>query len=262
VKYIFQKKERGDMELEGKVALVTGAGSGIGRSVAELYAREGAKVVVSDISEKGGKETVEIISGKNIEAVFIKADVANPEDCRKLVEETKKKFGRLDFACNNAGIGGDIKPTADYDFDAWNKVIDINLNSVFYCMKYEIPAMLENGGGVIINMASILGRVGFQNSSAYVAAKHGVVGLTKNAAIEYSSKNIRVVSVGPGFIKTPLIADLENNKEVYNQLVSMHPIGRLGKPEEVAEMVIWLSSDKASFITGAYFPVDGGYLAT
>jgi NAD(P)-dependent dehydrogenase (short-subunit alcohol dehydrogenase family) len=250
------------MEFEGKVALVTGAGSGIGRSIAELYAGLGAKVVVSDINEKGGKETVDLLKKQKGETVFVKADVSDPEECRTLVEETKKVFGRLDFACNNAGIGGDIKPTAEYELDEWKKVIDINLNSVFYCMKYEIPAMLENGGGVIVNMASILGRVGFQNSSAYVASKHGVVGLTKNAAIEYSNKGIRVVSVGPGFIRTPLIADLEGNKEVYDQLVSMHPIGRLGEPNEVAEMVVWLSSSKASFITGAYFPVDGGYLAT
>jgi NAD(P)-dependent dehydrogenase (short-subunit alcohol dehydrogenase family) len=210
--------------------------------------------------KREGNETVELIKGKKSEAVFVKADVADPEACRKLVEETKKRFGRIDYACNNAGIGGEIKPTADYALDAWNKVIDINLNSVFYCMKYEIPAMLENGGGVIVNMASILGRVAFQNSSAYVAAKHGVVGLTKNAAIEYAKQNIRVVSVGPGFIRTPLIAELEENKEAYDQLVAAHPIGRLGEPQEVAELVIWLSSDKASFITGAYFPVDGGYL--
>lgn len=150
---------------------------------------------------------------------------------------------------------------ADTSVDGWQKVIAINLSGVFYCMKYEIPAMLRNGGGAIVNMASILGAVGFANSAAYVAAKHGVLGLTQNATLEYSAQNVRVNTVGPGFIRTPLIAELENDRQAYEMLVSLHPIGRLGQPEEVAELVVWLCSDRASFVTGAYIPVDGGYLA-
>lgn len=247
--------------MEGKVAIVTGAASGIGRTTAEFYAREGVKVVVSDINEKDGEETVGMIKKNGSDAFFVKTDVADPEACEDLVGQTLKKYGRLDFACNNAGIGGEISNIADYSIENWHKVINTNLNSVFYCMKYEIPAMLKSGGGVIVNMASILGRVGFPNSSAYVAAKHGIIGMTKNAALEYAKQNIRVVAVGPAFIKTPLIASLEENKEALNYLLSLHPIGRLGESKEVAELVIWLSSEKASFITGAYYPVDGGYLA-
>jgi NAD(P)-dependent dehydrogenase (short-subunit alcohol dehydrogenase family) len=249
------------MQFKGKTALVTGAASGIGKSTAELYANEGANVVLSDIDEKKGNAAAEAINRNGGKAIFVKADVSSHSDCRSLVEQTVKQFGRLDFACNNAGVGGESNPVAEYSIEGWNKVIAINLSSVFYCMKYEIKAMLETGGGSIVNMASILGNVSFENSAAYVSAKHGVLGLTKNAAVEYAKKNIRVNTVGPGFIHTPLIASLEQNKEAYDFLVSLHPIGRLGKPEEVAELVIWLSSDKASFVTGAYYPVDGGYLA-
>jgi NAD(P)-dependent dehydrogenase (short-subunit alcohol dehydrogenase family) len=249
------------MQFKDKTALVTGAASGIGKSTAELYANEGANVVLSDIDEEKGNAAAEAISGNGGKAIFIKADVSSHSDCRSLVEQIVKHFGRLDFACNNAGVGGESNPVAEYSIEGWDKVIAINLSSVFYCMKYEIKAMLETGGGSIVNMASILGNVSFENSAAYVAAKHGVLGLTKNAAVEYAKKNIRVNTVGPGFIHTPLIASLEENKEAYDFLVSLHPIGRLGKPEEVAELVIWLSSDKASFVTGAYYPVDGGYLA-
>lgn len=249
------------MLFKNKTALVTGAASGIGKSTAELYAKEGANVVLSDIDEKKGNAAVDEISRNGGNAVFVKADVSSHSDCKSMVEQTIKHFGRLDFACNNAGIGGEQNPIADYSIENWNKVIAINLSSVFYCMKYEIQAMLDTGGGAIVNMASILGNVSFENSAAYVSAKHGVVGLTKNAAVEYAKKNIRVNSVGPAFIRTPLIADLEEDKQTYEFLVSLHPIGRLGKPEEVAELVIWLSSDKASFVTGSYYPVDGGYLA-
>jgi NAD(P)-dependent dehydrogenase (short-subunit alcohol dehydrogenase family) len=248
-------------EFVGKVALVTGGSSGIGRVASEFYAREGAKVVVSDIDEKGGDETVKLIEQKGGEAVFIRTDVSKHEECKNLVEKTVNKFGRLDFACNNAGIGGAISPTKDYGIDDWHKVIDINLSSVFYCSKYELHAMLESGGGSIVNIASILGYVSFANSPAYVAAKHGVVGLTKNTAVEYAQKGIRVNAIGPAFIQTAMISDLEKDEEVNKFLISLHPIGRLGKPEEVAELIIWLSSDKASFVTGAYYPVDGGYLA-
>ena len=249
------------VSFDGKVAIVTGAASGIGRSSAQLYAREGAKVVVSDVDEKGGHETVRLIKMAGGEAIFIFADVAAVADCESMVRKTIEEYGRLDYACNNAGIGGEQNLTADYSVEGWQKVLAVNLSGVFYCMKYEIPEMLRVGGGAIVNMASILGKVGFAGSPAYVAAKHGLIGLTKNAALEYAAQGIRVNSVGPAFIRTPMIAPLEENPEGLNMLVSFHPIGRLGNPEEVAELVIWLSSKSASFVTGAYYAVDGGYLA-
>jgi NAD(P)-dependent dehydrogenase (short-subunit alcohol dehydrogenase family) len=247
--------------ITGRVALVTGAGSGIGRAVALGYAREGAKVVVSDVDDRGGQETVQLIRQTGRESVYFHADVSDPVACQALVDFTLRTYGRLDVACNYAGIGGESNPTGAYSIAGWNKVIDINLSGVFYCMRYEIPAMLKNGGGAIVNMASILGEAAFAGAPAYVAAKHGVVGLTKNAALEYGQQGIRVNAIGPAFIQTPMIAALENDPGLNTMLVSKHPIGRLGKPEEVAELVLWLSSDKASFVTGAYYPVDGGYLA-
>ena len=243
-----------------KVALVTGAASGIGRTSAQFYAREGAKVAVSDIDEVRGLETVKLIKQAGGEAFFIKTDVLNPADCEKMVSQIVEKYGHLDYACNNAGIGGEQNLTADYSTQGWGKVIGINLSGVFYCMKYEIPVILKTGGA-IVNMASILGQVGFAAAPAYVAAKHGVVGLTKNAAIEYAPSGIRINAIGPAFIKTPMIAKLEEDPQSLNLLISLHPMGRLGTSEEVAELVIWLSSPRASFITGAYFAVDGGYLA-
>ena len=245
----------------GKVALVTGAGSGIGRSVAVSYAQRGVKVVVSDVDDRGGKEAVDLIRKNDGQAVYIRADVSKADDCRKLIAGALTRFGRLDYACNNAGIGGEQNPTGDYSIEGWDKVVAVNLSGVFYCMRYEIPAMLQNGGGVIVNMASILGQVGFATSPAYVSAKHGILGLTRTAAIEYGKAGIRINAVGPGFIHTPMISALEENQETDKLLVSLHPIGRLGKPEEVAGLVVWLSSDEASFVTGSYYPVDGGYLA-
>jgi NAD(P)-dependent dehydrogenase (short-subunit alcohol dehydrogenase family) len=248
-------------DLSGRVALVTGASSGIGRAVALAYAREAAKVLVSDINVDGGQETVRLIEAGGGEAFFARADVSNPADCEALAQAALEHFGRLDFACNNAGIGGEANLVADYPVEGWQKVIAINLSGAFYCMKYEIPAMLKSGGGSIVNMASILGQVGFAGSAAYVSAKHGLVGLTKSAALEYAAEGIRVNVVGPAFIRTPLIAALEDAPQTNAALVARHPIGRLGEPEEVAELVIWLSSDRASFVTGAFYAVDGGYLA-
>ncbi len=247
--------------LRGKVAIVTGGASGIGRAACLLYAREGAKVVVSDVDDAGGQAAVRAVEAAGSQATFVRCDVSRPEDCRALVERTVERFGRLDVAFNNAGIGGEINRTAEYSLEGWHKVTAINLSGVFSCMKYEIPAMLAAGGGAIVNMASILGRVALAGSPAYVAAKHGVIGLTQNAAVEYGTRGIRVNAVGPGFIRTPMIAALEEDAQMLQRLVELHPIGRLGEPEEVAELVVWLSSDRASFVTGAYYPVDGGYLA-
>lgn len=249
------------MSLQDKVALVTGAAAGIGRATAVLYAREGARVVVSDVNPEGGEETVALIKKAGGEAIFVAADVSDPDACQRLVDATLAHYGRLDAACNNAGIGGEQNPTADYSVEGWQRVMAVNLSSVFYCMKAQIPALLGNGGGAIVNMASILGQVGFPNSPAYVAAKHGVVGLTQTAALEYSARGVRVNAVGPAFIRTPMIAALEQDADTYRFLLNRHPIGRLGEADEVAELVVWLSSDKASFVSGAYLPVDGGYLS-
>jgi len=247
--------------LKNKVGLVTGASSGIGRAVALAWAREGARVVVSDVSIAGGEETAALIRAQGGDALFVAADVGKPEDGEALVAQTLARYGRLDIACNNAGIGGPQASTADYPLDGWAQVININLSGVFYGMKYQIPAMLKSGGGSIINMASILGAVGFAGAPAYTAAKHGVLGLSQAAALEYSAHGVRINAVGPGFIHTPMITGLEEDPAINAMLVGAHPIGRLGKPEEVAELVLWLSSDKASFVTGGYYPVDGGYLA-
>ena len=246
--------------LENKVAIVTGAGSGIGRAIAQLYAEEGAKVVVSDLDEQKGKETLTMIKDKGFEAIFMKADVGNADDCKKTVDQAVKTYGALHIACNNAGIAGKAAPIGDLTPADFDKVIKINLSGVFYGMHYQIPAMLKAGGGNIVNMASILGQVGMAGSSAYVSAKHGVVGITKNAALEYAKEGIRVNAVGPGFIETPLLTN-NLSEDQMKQIRALHPLGRMGKATEVAELVLWLSSPKASFTSGNYFPLDGGYLA-
>jgi NAD(P)-dependent dehydrogenase (short-subunit alcohol dehydrogenase family) len=246
--------------LQDKVALVTGAGSGIGRAIALSYATEGAKVVVSDVNEAGGARTVAEIEKIGGQSFFVRADTSKPADHEALVNATLKRYGALHVAANNAGIGGPQAPVGEYPIDGWDHVIAVNLSGVFYGMRHQIPAMLASGGGAIVNITSILGQVGFRNASAYVAAKHGIVGLTKNAALEYGPQKLRVNAIGPAFIKTPL---LENNltPEVLASLATLHPMGRLGEASEVAELALWLSSDKASFVTGSYYAVDGGYLS-
>jgi NAD(P)-dependent dehydrogenase (short-subunit alcohol dehydrogenase family) len=247
--------------LTHKVALVTGASSGIGRATALAFSREGAKVVVSDLHSQQGEETASLIRAHGGDAIFVIADVCNPAACQQLVAHTVEHFGQLDVACNNAGIGGPLAATADYPLDGWAQVINTNLNGVFFGMQAQITAMLASGGGSIINVASILGAVGSAHSPAYSAAKHGVVGLTQTAAWEYGTQGIRVNAVGPGFIQTPMVQNLVDDPAVNNALIAAHALGRLGQPEEVAELIVWLASDRASFTTGAFYPVDGGYLA-
>ncbi|MGQ9909470.1 MAG: SDR family NAD(P)-dependent oxidoreductase [Candidatus Flexifilum sp.] len=247
---------------QGQVAVVTGAGSGIGRECARIFAREGARVVVSDVNEAGGHETVDLIRAAGGEAVFQRTDVSDPAAVAALIQFATTTYGGLHALVNNAGISGDSAPTADYPLEGWDRVIAINQNGVFYGMKYGIPAIIASGGGAIVNIASILGAVGFANAVAYVSAKHAVLGMTKVAALEYSAQGVRINAVGPAFIQTPLLSALDAmGEQVKAMIVGAHPIGRMGKPEEVGELVVWLASPRASFCTGAYYPVDGAYLA-
>ncbi|TCD01516.1 SDR family NAD(P)-dependent oxidoreductase [Pedobacter psychroterrae] len=245
--------------MKDKTVIITGAASGIGKAAALLFASAGANVVVSDIHEQEGIKLAEEICAQGGKASFFRTDVAIAAQMEALVSFAVKTYGKLDVAVNNAGIGGEQNPIADMSIEGWQQVISVNLNSLFYGMKYQIFAMLQSGGGSIVNISSILGAVGFLGSGGYSAAKHGIIGLTQTAALEYSAQNIRVNAVGPGFIDTPLLNALD--AQVKNQLVAMHPIGRLGKSEEVAELIFWLASDKSSFVTGSYYPIDGGYLA-
>nr|WP_316738882.1 glucose 1-dehydrogenase [Pedobacter aquatilis] len=248
------------MILKDKVAVVSGAGSGIGRAIALTYAKEGAKVVVADINEKHAEETVKLITEEGGTAFFVKADSSKAEDNKNLVEAVVEKYGRLDIACNNAGMGGPAKSTGDYEPEEWDRVIALNLNGVFYACKYQLNQMEKNGGGSIINIASIHGQVAAPNSPAYTASKHGVVGLTKNIAAEYATKNIRCNAVGPGYIDTPLLsANLD--KATQNAIAAKSPANRLGTPQEIGDLVAFLSSDKSSFTTGSYIIADGGYTA-
>lgn len=246
---------------EGKVALVTGAGSGIGREVALRFARGGAKVAVSDIDAAAGAETVAMIESEGGSAIFAHCNVADPSQVEAAVAAAVSAFGGLNIVVNNAGIGGEANLTGDYSLEGWNKVIDINLNGVFYGMRYGLPAILASGGGSIVNVSSILGLVGWGTAPAYVAAKHAVSGLTKAAAVEYAQQGIRVNSVHPGFIATPLLtnAGITEGSDLEAFIAGKHAMNRLGKAEEVANVICWLASDEASFVTGAQYAVDGGY---
>ena len=248
--------------LDNKIALVTGAGSGIGRATALVFAREGAKVVVADIVVEGGQETVQQIEAAGGEAIFVKADVSQAADVETLIAQTVETYGRLDCAFNNAGIEGGVKPTIDCTEEEFDRTIAVNLTGVWLCMKYEIQQMLSQGGGTIVNTASAAGLVGFPGLPDYVASKHGVVGLTKTAALEYAKSGIRVNAVCPGVIQTPMVERGAQLSPGFDELaVSMEPVGRFGQPSEVGEAVVWLCSDAASFVTGIPMQVDGGLVA-
>ena len=244
----------------GKSAIVTGGASGIGAAIVRQLAKAGAQVLVADLDFAAAEALAVDIKAAGGTAEAHKVDVSSATEVEAMVAQAVSMFGGLHVAVNNAGIGGPAAPTGEYPLEGWHKVIDVNLNSVFYGLRYEIPAILASGGGAIVNMASILGSVGFAMSPAYVAAKHAVVGLTKNAGIEYAKQNIRVNAIGPGFIDTPLLSK-NLTPDALNYIKGLHPIGRLGTSDEVAALALFLLSNEASFITGSYHLVDGGYVA-
>ncbi len=247
---------------EGKVALVTGASSGIGLVTAQRFARLGAKVVLSDINDEAGNQAAEQIRSAGGEASYIHADVSSYDDVASLMRQIDETYGQLDFAFNNAGIEGEIGPIEQSSLENWHRVIAVNLSSVFYCMKEQIPLMKRNGGGVIINCSSIAGLVGTQGSGVYGASKHGVIGLTRSAAIEHAQAGIRVNAVCPGAIKTVLVERvITEHPEMKEMIDNLHPIGRMGEPEEVAAAVTWLCQTESAFVTGIALPIDGALTA-
>ena len=251
--------------LEGKVALVTGAAQGLGRAAAERIAADGARVVISDVKEEAGERACEEIRAGGGEASFVRCDVSSSAEVAAMVAAVVERHGRIDCAVNNAGIGGEIAPTAEYSEEFWDRVIAVNLKGVFLCMQQELRRMTAQGAGAIVNVASIYGLVGGANSAGYTAAKHGVVGLTKSAALEVAAAGVRVNAVGPGFSGTPLLTEgglkLSPGSEGWREIEALHPMNRLAEPSEVAEAIAWLCSDAASFVTGHTLAVDGGFVA-
>ncbi len=248
--------------VDGKSALVTGGGSGIGRATALAFAQEGAKIVVADQDADGGRETVDLIERGGGQAMFVRADVARAAEVEALVRAAVEAYGRLDCAFNNAGIGSTGVPLQDETEEEWDLVQSVNLKGVWLCMKYEIAQMLTQGGGAIVNTASVAGLAGLRGSTSYVAAKHGVVGLTRTAALELARSNIRVNAVCPGLIRTPLVGRVVARMPGREaMLLASEPVGRYGEPSEIAEAVVWLCSDAASFVTGHPLAVDGGWMA-
>src|SRR5262245_48683187 len=248
--------------VDGKVALVTGGASGIGRATALAFAREGAKLVVAVLNAEGGQQTVHMITENGGEATFVRTDVSQAVEVQALISKAVETYGRLHCAHNNAGISGGLSArTAEYPEDMWHQVIAVNLTGVWLCMKSELDQMHKQGGGAIVNTASVAGLGGYHGASAYVASKHGVVGLTKTAALEYAPQGIRVNCVCPGYIATPMTAPGMHDPTRLARLIAREPIGRVGTPEEIAEAVVWLCSDAASFVTGHTMTVDGGYVA-
>ena len=248
--------------MQGNVALVTGASAGIGRAAAVAFAQEGAHVVVADIDHPRGEKTASEVAELGVDAIFVHVDVSQPGSVANLLRATHDRFGRLDFAFNNAGIEGITAPTAECTIENWNHTIAVNLTGVFLCMREEIPRMLEHGAGVIVNNSSVAGLVGFAGIPAYTASKHGILGLTKTTALEYATQGIRVNAVCPGVIDTEMITRFTHGDAVAaEQLLQTEPVGRLGAPKEIADAVVWLCSDRAGFVTGHALAVDGGFVA-
>lgn len=247
-------------DFDGKVALVTGAASGIGRASARLFAEAGAKVVVADIDRPGADETARLITGAGGEALAVEVDVADGASVKAMVDATIDRFGRLDIAHNNAGIMGAGADIIDMDDAVWQRGIDVMLTGVFLCMKHEIPHMIAQGGGAVINTSSGAGLIGFPGQANYVAAKHGVIGLTKSAALEYIGRGVRVNAICPGTARSRMVDEwIDGSAEAEAEVAALHPIGRIAEPEEIARAALWLASDAASFVVGAALPVDGGY---
>ena len=245
--------------LDGKVALVTGAGAGIGQAIAEAYARAGARVMVTDIDEAAAADVASAIGDAGGAAASARLNTTEPDEHTAVVNETEERFGRLDIAANNAGVTIPATLTADLPLEQWHKVRNVDLDGVFYGVRAQIPAMLRAGGGTILVTSSIAGERGLFGMAPYSAAKHAVIGLMKTVAIEYGQQGIRAVAIGPAYIKTGLEENIP--EEIRRELPGMHALGRMGEPHEVAAAFVWLSSDQASFLTGSYIPVDGGYLA-